>query len=172
MKNLIILCVLFMGYNSYSQKCKYQRNEIDEFTKSTVIITKYKALTKVGLGFGAYILAQAKSINGSKSIVVFISEPDIFTLNKGDSVMFKTKKGEIIKATFAETKVADVVFSTQYSTTRWHAKSGLVLDGKTYYKLMESEIVKVRWYTSQGYIEREAKKKQYKNLSNLLKCIE
>jgi hypothetical protein len=40
MKFLIVLTSLLIGLNGYSQKCKYEKNEVDNFSGSMVKITK------------------------------------------------------------------------------------------------------------------------------------
>ncbi len=172
MKKIVLVLLLTVSFG-YSQNCKYKKNEVDEFTGSKVIITKDKIFTKIGMGFGTYAIISAKKINDTKYLAVSFSSNTIFTLRKGSLVMFKTENDEIIELSFSESMVADYSSSQVGTTniTRWTAKMYFLLSDELVQKFNDIRIKKVRWYTTDGYVEKDVKKKNSKNISKLLNCI-
>ena len=171
MKNITLILLLLIFSHVSGQSCKYQKNEVDEFTKKEILITKEKAVTKVGMGLGVYMTAKGLRIDGAKSIELNIFSPSIFTIQQGGKVMFMTKTKEVIETEFLESSVADYAHLGQVNVTIWHTSSTILLSSDLISRLQNAEITKVRWYTADGYVEKEVKKKQYKNLASIINCI-
>lgn len=168
----ILLLIALISITATAQKCKYTKNKVDEFTGHNVTITKAKALVITGMGFGVTAGVQLKKINDSKYLVFQVTGPNIFTLQEGSSLMLKTSNDDIIEIPFVNTVIADHTYIATINTTVWSGEQTMVLDADLIAKLSDVEIVKIRWYTSEGYIENEVKRKNQKNISELIACIE
>lgn len=170
-QKFILLTFLISCIGVYAQKCKYQKNEVDEFTGYNVIVTKEKALTKIGMGLGNYCSVRAESINGDVRLRIRAYSPSIFTIERGDYLMLKTMTGEVIELKFSNSVVADYVMVDQLNATIWNASVYIDIDKNVLKKLYDISLKKVRWYTTEGYIEKDVPKKHSDNLSKLLNCV-
>ena len=149
-------------------KCDYKVNKTDEFTKDIILETKGGRFTASGLFYGSgYSL---KKINGIKYLKFGIAGPSIFTLEKDGEIMFKTDEDKIITLKFTESMVADYV--TANNITIWGANNHIQLTDDIYERFLNETIVKMRVYTSEGYIDDDIKSKHLKKFKEQLKCIE
>lgn len=171
-KVILVMLIGIIGLTASSQNCKYKRNEIDEFTGNTILTTKTKTTTINGMGFGTSSGVIGHKVNDTRYLKLVISSPSIFSIKDGALLMLKTSKGEIINIPFNDYVVAEGVYIDNLNMTMWTAKPYLVLSDEIYTKLVEAEIVKIRWYTTDGYFEDDVKKKHKNNISDVLKCIE
>ncbi|MFD2725626.1 hypothetical protein [Hyunsoonleella rubra] len=173
MKNFTLL-ILLTGSLSFAQNCKYHINETDDFTNEKILETKGVSITKAdlistGIGTGASVRAKARKVDNTRYLVFRLTSYEMFVINEGGIIMLKSISGEVIKLKFNKTVVSD--FSDSGGTTIWTAISSATMDDATFNKLENAEIEKVRWYTDEGYLERDAKKKQFGNIAGILKCI-
>ncbi|MBC3759519.1 hypothetical protein H7U19_13965 [Hyunsoonleella sp. SJ7] len=173
MKNFTLL-ILLIGALSFAQNCRYHINETDDFTNEKIKETKGVSITKAdvistGIGTGASARAKARKVDNTRYLVFQLTSYEMFIVNEGGIIMLKSTSGEVIKLKFDKSVVAD--FSYSGDTTIWTAVCSATLDDETFNKLENAEIEKVRWYTDEGYLERDAKKKQFGNIAGILKCI-
>ena len=152
--------------NPFKQDCKYERNEIDKFTKQTILETKYTALWMNIMYSMAF---KAGKINNSKYLEMSYSTSSIYSINKGSELMFLMDNDSIIKLTAIESKVAD--YSTSKYGTIWYASVAYTLLESDYKMLLNGAIKSIRFYTPKGYIEKQIKKNRSKYLYTILKCI-
>jgi hypothetical protein len=167
----ITLLILFFPLLVFSQKCKFETNEFDEFTKKEVKIVKEKQLTKVGMGFGDFLRFDVRSMDGNKFIRLHIYEDNAFSVRKDGDVMFLTTTDEVITLHYTESTVADYKYFSQMNHTQWSAFPLLYVDEENFQKLINSEIKKVRWYRNDGYLEKEVNPKHTRHLAESLKCL-
>lgn len=163
MKNVISLAVmLLIATLSHSQNCKYSCNERDEFTGNFVKETKKQDLykkfsTAAHISFRKITSGQNKvysvkfiyATTGTQSIVVGVD----------DMLMLKLSNDSIVEIFPLELSIAKTTFVSTTSVTsisvRYRISSNqLVL-------LKDFEIIKCRFYTTDGYIEDEVKNENY-----------
>lgn len=171
MKKIITILSLLVIVVSYGQKCKYEKNEIDEFTKKEVIITKEQQLTKVGMGMGNFLRFDVRSLDGNKFIRLFIFSNKAFSVRQGSEVMFLLENDQVATLHYTESVVADFKRVQQLNHTQWTVHVLLHIDQESLEALLDIPVKKVRWYTSEGYHEEDVNPKHKYHLSNALKCL-
>lgn len=167
MRKITIVLLMAMAVG-YSQNCKYEKNEVDEFTKNKILVVKGSEIFKTSMFTGLYF--QISKINETKFITFSLTSGSVFVLEKGENkIMLKTKDEQIINIGFDETLVSEIVTGSIGIMCYCHQR--VLLNDNLLYKLKNVEIIKVRIYTKDGYIEKEVKNKHSKNISQDLKCI-
>lgn len=169
MKKITLLFIILITTCSFGQNCKFEKNEIDEFTKSKVVKVKGSILFKTSLVTGMYF--QISKINDQKFITFIFSSNNPFSVIKGDEIMLKTKDDKVIKMSYNESKVSE---SSNIPTIglMFSSKITIILNDELIHQLKNSEIIKARFYTRDSYFEEDVKKKNQSNISNDIKCIE
>lgn len=164
MKKYLLLSLLIC-FPVFSQNCKYEKNEVDEFTGSRIIKLKEKLLAKTSLTTG--VSFQIYSINDTKFIEFTYMSNSVFSFDKDTSrIMLKTKDDEIIEIPFERSDVSDITHSNSF-----YSKQKVVLTDDLVSKLENKSIVKFRLYTSNGYMEEDVKSKNSTYISDDLKCL-
>ncbi len=109
MKHILLTITAAISINSYAQNCKYEKNEIDKFTKKKVVVTKsekvFAALNTSGFytvkqdGENYYIefdyLVQTSfsgTSNAEKNIVIKQNDQLMFLLENDEVVTLKASK--------------------------------------------------------------------------------
>lgn len=168
----MIVLSLLTGCVSFAQDCDYKRNEVDEFTKKTILETKEEALAISGMGMGFSCTYNLLKIDGIRYLKLHVYSPKIFTLKQGSNIMLKTDKENPITLTFPETVIADHSYNSSIKTTHW---SGIVLipiSDDAYNRMRNENISKLRVYTADGYIDDDVKAKHDKKIKKALTCIQ
>lgn len=172
MKNAIIILVLILfSGDLIAQKCRFKENTVDEFTGKKITSTREYMLTKAGLGLGTYATFQVRKVDEVTYLVFKAFAGSIFSVRKGDAIMFKMNDDEIINLEWTETEIASSNHIQQLNTTMWIVTNHIPLSQDVIDKLIEKEVVKARWYGSDGYFEKDVTKKNSKNLSEQLVCV-
>jgi len=170
MKKIIIALILVFTTFGYSQNCKYEKNEVDEFTKNKILKVKGSDIFRTSMFTG--LSFQMSKINDIKFITFALVSKNAFVLEEGnDKLMFKTKDGRIINIAFNKTIVSEIQNMPNVGTL-FFAHQNVKLTDDLISQLNDIEIIKARIYIKDGYIEEDVKKKSFKNISTDLKCIE
>lgn len=158
----LLIIVLLISTNSYSQNCKYSCNERDEFTGNFIKETKNQEFFKKFST--AATISFKKVISGNDtlySIKFMYSTVGIQSIVAGtkDMLMLKLSNDSIIQVfplelTLGRTSIASSISTTSISVRYRIEKNDLVL-------LKEFDVVKCRFYTTDGYIENELKNQDY-----------
>lgn len=172
MKKLIILIVIIFSFNLSNSQCNFKIDKVDEFTGHKILETKEKWLTMSGMGFGISTTISFRKINEDRFMKFHVTTTgDIFTLKKGESLLFKTDKDEIITLNFDETIVAEGSYNTSLKMTIWAAFQYVHINDENYEKLLNSNVVLLRFHSNDGYIQKKVKQKRYKKIIEILNCI-
>ncbi len=172
MRKSLSLITLFFSIICFGQNCKYKTNEIDEFTKNKILETKIEVFTVSGMGLGFSTSYTLKKINEKRYLNFKITSPSIFTLREGDKIMFKTDSENTIDLIFPNTIIANNVYNSHLKTTTWLENILIPIDELTYQRLSNEKVLKLRVYTTDGYIDDDINEKRSKKFKELLKCIE
>lgn len=172
MKKITLAIILFTSFSSFSQKCKYVKNEVDKFTNKTILETKLDALGVSGMGMGFTSGYSFYKSNNDRFIkFVFTTTGSVFAISKGEGVMFKLENGDVVTLHFLESVVSDVSYISGLNTSAKKITTLVPLSDLEVEKLNKSLITDIRVYTTDGYIDDEVKKKRAVKFQELLKCI-
>lgn len=160
MKHLYFFVILITSSLLYSQECKYDKNEVDEFTKNKILETKFEWL---GNNFGYNF----KKINDSKFLRIEIHHSKVFSIRDGSKLMFLTEKEEPITILFPKYEISKVSSASNYYVVQY-----LNLSEELLSRFKNEKISKARIYTTDGYLEIDIKDKRSIKFKELLKCIE
>lgn len=167
MKNILII-ILFIPIIGFSQKCNYKVNEIDEFTGDKVVATKPIFFSKA---FYSSVKVSSQSVNDVKALNFELTSTSIFTVNSGSKLLLMTDKDEVITLLFSDTIISSSQYQPVTKLTYWTVSHPFILSNSDFDKLVSENIKKIRWYTTEGYIQNEVKKKKQKVIADILKCI-
>jgi|GEM_PF-3164934 len=170
MKKTLFIALLFANF-TFGQNCKYKINTIDEFTKSQILQTKEEILTVSGMGFGFSTSYAFKKIDNARYLRLGISSSKIFTLKKGEEILFKTENENPVSLKFSETTIADGQYNSSFKTTHWGGSVLIPISDEVYNRLQNEKIVKLRVYTADGYVDDDIKEKRAVKFKELLNCI-
>lgn len=149
-KRYLILLVILMAINTGYSQCKYYRNEIDEFEKVQVIITKDVQVCWPVLA-GGYVKFSLRKIGDYTSLGVRIVRKTQHCFNGESELLIMTDDGEITRLPYtgdfdcSKRLSSSSDFQDSYSTYRITREQLLYLQ--------EMKMVKIRFYTSGGTIE-------------------
>lgn len=176
MRKILLSFLFLVSAAMMSQNCKYKTNEVDEFTKNTILETKGGILTMSGMGFGFSAGYSMKKINNTKFLNFFVNNSSVFTLREDDEIMFKTDSDNVISFKYPKTTIPNYVPGTRIGTTTtpsmYSANILIEISDDNYRKLLAEKILKLRVYTSDGYIDNDIKSKRANSFQEALKCIE
>lgn len=166
MRRFLFLCTFAIICGTvYSQKIV--TNEKDDFTGNHVIETSYAKISDgftCGLRSVDNICILMASYNGGK---------EIYTMEKGAEFMFKLDDGSLITLTNLETSTGEYKNITIGNTHISHflLQTNYEISSEQLNKLQGNAIVKVRFYTTDGYIERDVSDKNAKKLLKLFNLM-
>lgn len=161
-----ILVFLLLSSVTFGQCLK--TDGIDEYTGKYVQLTKEKLLISKGLGFNGGITASVKSIDGSIILLLNISDTNIFTLVRDHEMIFKSKENKL-NVNYPETLIANPVSVS--GITMWTTVVYLPLDENQIQFFLKNEIDGIRYYTDDGYINNNIKRRRGDAILSLLECL-
>ena len=159
----MILCTMWVA--AFSQKIV--KNEKDEFTGSQVIETSYVSLSD---GFTCAI----RAVNGTAVLLVsFNGGDEVYTMEKDAQFMFKLQNDSIVTLANLDYAVSEY-WSTSVGNTHishYTLKTKYILSDEQIKQLQTTPITIVRFYTTDGYVERKVSDKNAKKLLKLFSLI-
>ena len=170
MKYFILILLFTTGVN-YTFGQKLVKNEVDEFTGKIVKETSWETLNKKS---ELYSYVRFRKVDSTTYFV--------FKMMIGNTV-YSVDKGEVLYLKFTDNEIVKLSNSEYQLTTYGGGATGLagskmlgveltcIINKETLLKLEEKTLVKVRVYTSDGYVEAEVKDKQAENFKELAKLI-
>lgn len=167
MKKLIFLTLVFIVSEvTYAQNCKYEKNEVDNFTGKSIKVTSKSVV------FADPFDPQSKSmffrfnqVDDINYLSISKWYSSIISVNKLDILMIKLSSGEILKLESLDGEVA-----TPYSS-KWHIDIDYSLTKENLKKIQENLISEVRIYTNSGYIDYVVKPKNASKIMSTSNCI-
>lgn len=166
MKTISLLAIIFFSYNSFTQDCKYDKDEIDSFTGKKIKITSKATV------FADVIDPQNKSlffrfnlVDASTSLSVSCWSYSIVSISKMDKLLIKLSNNEII-----ELECLQPVVASSYSG-KWHLDIDYFLSTENLKKIQTLSIVSVRLSTTSNNIDYDVKPKNAIKLMASANCI-
>ena len=168
MKKAIILIMLIVSsINSFGQ-CKFKRNEVDEFTKK--MIRETKPVSVAGVFSQNYTVA-FKQVNENYYLNFAYGSTGTFAMviGEGDELMFRFENDSVLTLESLETESARHFFSQYSNSTSISCSYGITADQIE--MIARNKTVKVRFYTTEGYHEKETKSDGVEKMRSNAKCI-
>ncbi len=167
-KSLFLLIILFIPLSLLfaQNKCKYDINEVDHFSKDFFRQTQTTTLWK-GIYKEEIVRVAAVNDNGKRGIAFSfigpiaqqVGESDSLLLLLGDSTIV-TLKGSIKRET------------EPFGEDLWHTKVLYPISKAQFESLVINDIEVIRQYTADGYVEQVLKGNKREKLRGLLMCIQ
>lgn len=166
MKKILLLALFsIIGLTAFSQKIS--RDEKDAFTGMHVVETNY---VKICNGFTCAL----RSVdNGRYFLTGFNCGDEIYTIEKGADFMFKLEDNSVIKLSNIETSIAKYFSETIGSVhlSHFYLECQCLLGDDQLKKMQTTKITMIRFYTTDGYIERNVSDKSAKKLLKLFNLM-
>ena len=168
MKNLILtsLLLLLSVLQTFSQDCKYDKNEIDKFNGKLILETKkttvYANSLDPQMKSMFFRFSQIDSLNFLEVSKWYSS---IISVNKSDKFLLKLDNGQLIELESMKYSIA-----TPYSG-KWHIDIDYFLSKENLKFLQNNLITEVRIYTTDGYIEESVNSKNSIKIKSSSNCI-
>lgn len=174
--NLIFLTVIIFGVTSLTfglHGQSLEENKVDEFTNNAVKRTSWELLCfSMKNNFTSYF--RISRINEYNYFDLKLMIGGIFSIDKDQEIMFKLDNEDIVK-----------LLNLKYEVTcKGCGAIGLsgsnvqginvsyTLDEEQFEMLKNHEVVKVRIFTNDGYVEGDTKRKHVKKIPKALELVE
>lgn len=167
MRTVLLVVALLACFSSYSQKCRFTKNETDEFTGQRVIISNADLVrtimgTSVGISFrlnrelqiGLYI-----ATTGMENLVIQQGEPFYIKLSNGETIELKSL-AEYKEETFMAGTTKVHYLDPRYSVTIEDLK-----------RIQKNNVSKARIVISGRNMEFEVKPKLLPDIASAINCF-
>ncbi|MGO3183526.1 MAG: hypothetical protein ACTIJ9_11925 [Aequorivita sp.] len=166
--NLLTLCACGSAQIQSKDNCKYQRNEIDDFTGKQIKETTFYHISKKTNFNGTYLKVGAlKNGNINYLQVSLLIQGRAFNLEEGKELMFLDVNKNVTKLIIPKTQTSDY-----NGTDAFYVIESFPLDSVIYEKLINTTFVKARYETMDGYLDFDIPEKSRNAISSVLKCIQ
>lgn len=147
-------------------------NKIDEFTKDSVKRTSYEALNNSSNFTASFRISK---INGTEYFDLKIMlGGSVFSIGKGQKLMFKLYNDSIVELSNIEYSLSRKGCGAKgfIGSAAEGVKTSYLLGKNEHAIFAEHKIIKLRVYTTNGYVENDIKEKNALTLQKALKLIE
>jgi len=170
----IITIFLFLHKHSFTQTLV--ENKVDEFTNNKVMRTSWETLNISWKYTGYFRISQINEtmyFDLKMSIAEGLSKGRIFSIGEGQEIMFKIESGEIIKLKNLKHEVTCIgCGAIGYAGSAGYGLSvSFLLSKENAEKLKNNKVVKIRIYTSDGYVEDDTKLKHAEKIISSLNLL-
>lgn len=166
----ILFAVVFLSPIVCIAQCKYTRNDSDPFTKQRRLTTKEEILWKNPMGGNTLSFVGLVERDSSFLRMRYSCKEDAFSVQKGSKLQFLLNDGKTVELSATSWEVADFA-STQSMGTIWYIYVDYHLDVESSTLLKAGLLTHVRFYTNDGYIEKEILEKKQSTIGSLVGCL-
>lgn len=170
MKKLILILVICFSVLGYSQKCKYIKNEVDEFSKESIKITKYSRLGKIRTN--NYIDVNYKSINNEKFIGLYLHLYPLYFTDLSSEILFLNDKDEVYKLKINKEQISNSYFDGFLKVIFHTMQLDFNLTNELKQFLNNNNIIKIRFNSQKENFDFEVKKTDLEKSNEIMKCID
>ncbi|MCS7076751.1 MAG: hypothetical protein NZ455_08585 [Bacteroidia bacterium] len=165
MKKLILIFILLFAGFIYAQNCRYEKNEMDKFSKTPTRITRQQTLNTRGPE--PYLYVKGKNVDGSIGIGLLIQErfPTRYTIHKGDELKIALISGEVITVRC----IKEDNGRRYYGRAEYYANYIITPDEVR--KIISSKVDAIRIYHSEGYTSINISPNKQMVIPNVLRCV-
>lgn len=164
-RSILLMLLCFMWATAFSQKIV--KSEKDEFTGSQVTETSYTAISD---GFNCAL----RIVNDTRTLLaVFNCNDNVYIMEEGAEFMIKLQNDSIITLQNLKLAVAEYWSTTIGSLhlSHFNLNTDYILSDEQIKQLQTIPVTVVRFYTTDGYIERKVSGKNAKKLLKLFNLI-
>lgn len=161
---LLVISLCLSSFFSFGQ-CDYLRNEIDEFTKIKILETDFKVLSYASFQ-SEVIRVQGVKLDDQKALRCYFVRQQIFSLEAKSKFMLLNEEGEVFTLFNPKHQIAK-----HNGLNAWYCIVNYPLNSELYQDLIDFIPVKARYYTTEGYVQHEVKKKRSKRIVEVLSCL-
>jgi hypothetical protein len=165
---LITVILIFITLKSFGQKL--EENHADDFTHDIIKRTSWESLCS---SFTANAHFRISSINGSKTFDLRLMLDMHFFIDGGSTIMFKLGNGNVV--TLKNLDYAKTCKGCGAVGLKGSGAPGIEvsyqLGGDEINQLEADKIVKVRIYTSNGYVDEDIKNKNSDKIEKALSLV-
>lgn len=165
MKTIITLLCLSASL-CLSSQCVYIKNEVDEFTGLKVKETEDASLYYTLFG---QMKVSFRAIDDNYYLKLYFSSSSIWSISEGSELMLKLQDSSIVSVKCVERVVADYIVSG--SSTLWYGYIKFNITKADLINLGTKDLLKLRLYTTDGYIEKDIKAAKTQSIKELATCI-
>lgn len=171
MKKIVFILSVLFSLSMYAQQtnsnknCRYEKNEIDKFTKSVVRITKQQTLNTRGPE--PYLYVKGKNVDGFIGIGLLIQErfPVRYTIKKGDELKIALLNGEVISVKCAK----EVTPRRYYGGAEYYVNYVFMPDDVQ--KILQSKVDAIRIYHSEGHTSINLAPSRQEVIQYVIRCV-
>ena len=169
-QTLLVVTLIWTSSLTFGQKLV--TNKIDGFTNSSIKRTSYERLNW-STSFVGYFRISKINENTYFDLKMMINT-SVFSINKGQEIMFKFFSGEIIKLPNIEYAITCTGCGAKgfAGSEGQGIKVSYILEKEQFEKLKNNIVETVRIYTTDGYVESSIAEKYYKKLQKALILVE
>ena len=172
-KYIPTILALLVSLAVFSQDCRYQKNEIDEFTGDAIKMTGWENLAKKFTNRYYFRYYLTKMNNDYVITMQLVGSGQSLFISKGAKLYLKLQNDEII--TFATTEPYETNFETITGngvTIRVSKVTPKYVPSKEQRtKISTIGLAKIRQETDNGYYEAEVSAKENKKLAQAIDCV-
>lgn len=167
---ITLLLVLMVSSATYSQTL--EENKVDEFTGNSVKRTSWEILNQT-MKFNAFSRISRINENTYLDLKIMIGGK-VFAIAEGDELMLKLSNDEIIKLQSIKYEITCTGCGARgYSGSQAQGLSVIYsIANDQIEKLKNNSIIRVRIYTTNGYVEEDTKPKNADIIMNALKLTD
>jgi hypothetical protein len=189
MKNIFLAALCMLSFNAFSQNCKYEKNEIDKFTKKKVVITKSEKVFYTLNTSGFYTVKQdgenyyiefdylvQTSFSGTSNAEKNIS------IKQNDQLMFLLENDEIVTLVSANTVQTQMKPNMTSQLVNWELNDVSYPISLEQLKTLQSAKTKtLRIYRTIGYdaqnigqqenMDVDIKKASQDDMQKMIQCV-
>jgi hypothetical protein len=168
----IIFAFLLLCSTAVLSAQNLEKNEIDEFTGNTVKRTSWETFNN---NTGFYGHFRISKINNSYffDLKMMIGN-SVFSINQNDELLFKLSNDDVVTLNNIEYSLACIGCGAKgfAGSQGYGVNTSYPISIEQIEQLKNSDIVKIRIYTSKGYVESDIKAKHASKINKALTIIE
>lgn len=158
--------VFVLTIHQANAQCKYQRNEVDPFTKREVVQTKWERLFS---NLGTAVNVYGARVDSFHYLTVGLNMLDVFSVDEDAKLMFILDNDSVVTLKALEWVVAD--YSTTGSITTWYGSVDYYVPDSLLILLTSHTVKKLRLYMTDGYFEKEVTESNAAAIKDVLPCV-
>jgi len=155
MKNIIFFFIVLSPFILSAQKkdCKYEKNEIDEFEKILVKVTKEETVRK-GIGYPVVRFALAK-VGDNYAVIMFLSNGKPLCFTSDSELLLLKSNDEVVRLSFGQNGVEclNLVYVPGAGITQYTNQLKFLVSETDLISLQSDQIKKIRIVASGEIIE-------------------
>ncbi|MCK4661828.1 MAG: hypothetical protein KAT68_03100 [Bacteroidales bacterium] len=166
MKQFIYILLFISPLISTGQNCKYEKNEVDLNTQLRIKRTEPVTICRVN---NQPFLVKAQSIGKNKYLKFRYFRYNNFRILPGSEMVFTLSDNTSVSLTSIITP-ADTAQNNNSFTT---ISSLLIfkLSDTDFEKLMSTNVIRLKYFKENGYVNKIIKEKNQETIRQILKCI-